>query len=158
MPRQVSATALAAMMAESTDQVFLTLVEIAHPGISAPLRFVNDTRPLTHGGQSYEPAGFTFRLPEDVEDNVPAGQIVLDNTDRRIIQAVRGLNTAPLITVKIVLADSPDTIELGPMNFALRQFSYDAGTVTGRLSYDEDFLNEGFPKYNLNPRTAAGLF
>ncbi|MCA1809893.1 MAG: DUF1833 domain-containing protein [Lentisphaerae bacterium] len=158
MARQISATALAAIFAQSTEQVFLTLLEISHPSLQIPLRFVNNTKQITHGGNIYYPSAFDFRLPDDVEDNVPSAQITLDNTDRQIVSVIRELQTAPDITAKIILADNPDVIELGPLEFKLKEASYDVFQVTGVLSYEEDFLNQVYPRFTFNPRLTPGIF
>lgn len=156
--RQLSATALEAVLTQSTDEVFLTTVRISHDSLPQDLRFVNDPNPLVRSDGTYLPAAFEFRLPDDVQDNVPQGEIVLDNVDRQIIQAVRPLQTAPEIEVCIVLASQPNTVEVGPMSFHLKQFDYDANIIRGRLGYQEDFLNTGFPRYEFTPQTTPGLF
>jgi len=156
--RQVSTTALQAMLAQQTDQIFLTCVKISHGSLSSDLRFVNDTQNLSRSDGTYMAAAFEFRLPTDQEDNVPRGQIVLDNTDRQIIQAVRPLNEAPDIEVSIVLRSSPNTIEVGPMSFKLKEFRYDESTISGSLGYEEEFLNASFPKSTFNPRSTPGVF
>lgn len=156
--RQISATALEAVLAQETDEVFLTIVKISHPTLGSDLRFVNDHAQLVRSDGTYLPAAFEFRLPDDQEDNIPRGEIVLDNVDRQIIAAVRPLQSAPEIEVNVVLASSPNTVEIGPMQFKLKKFDYNELTIRGRLGYDEDFLNEGFPKESFNPRTTPGIF
>ena len=156
--RTVSATTMEAILAQQTDQVFLTTLRISHPDLNDDLLFVNDTAQHIMSGETYLPAGFEFRLPDDVEDNVPRGQILLDNVDQQIIQVVRPLNVAPSIEVNIVRVDDPPVVELGPIEFELQEFSYDAHTIRGQLGYAQDFLTEGFPRDNFNPRTAPGLF
>lgn len=155
--RQVSAAAMEGLLAQQTDAVFLTTVSISHPDLAEDLHFVNDMVQFVYDGTTFLPAAFDFRLPNDTEDNIPRGQIVLDNTDRQIIEAVRGLKTAPDIEINIMLAD-PATVELGPIHFKLKQFSYNAETIRGDLGYEEDFLDQAFPKYTMNPRTTAGIF
>lgn len=158
MSRQISAAALEAVLSQETDKLFLTTVRISHASLDADLRFVNDRAQLIRSDGTYLPAAFEFRLPDDLEDNIPRGEIVLDNTDRQIVEAVRSLQTAPEIEVNIVLADQPNTPEIGPMQFTLKQFNYNAQTIRGRLGYDEDFLSQAVPAYTFNPRTAPGLF
>lgn len=158
MARTVSATALSAMLSQQTEQVFLTCVTISHPDLNEDLRFVDDNTPLQRNKGLYLPAAFQFRLPSDQEDNVPRGQIVMDNIDRQIIAAVRPLREAPEISIEIVLKSTPNNTELGPISFKLREFSYDAETIVGEVSPDEDFLNDAFPRRSFTPRTARGLF
>lgn len=159
--RTISATALNAVLSQQTDEIILTLVEIDHNSLSSPLRFANNTEDVTLSGNTYTAAAFDFRMPDDVEDNVPQAQITLDNVDRQIIEAIRPLNTAPDITVNVCLLDESDmscSVEIGPISFKLKSFDYDADFIKGDLGYEENFLNAGFPKYSFNPRVAAGLF
>lgn len=158
MARTISATALEAVLAQQTGEQFLTTVEIDHADLTDPLRFVQDTQAVTSNTKEYLPAAFEFQLPDDQEDNVPTGQVVLDNIDQQIIQAVRPLKTAPTITINILLRSSPDTVEMGPIAFELQEFGYDVQTIRGSLSYEEDFLNQAVPRYTFNPRLTPGLF
>lgn len=158
MPREVSLTALQAMLAQQTGEVFLVCLKISHDDLASPLRFVNNTEPVTRSDGEYLPAAFEFRLPNDSEDNVPTAEISIDNVDRQIIEAIRGLKKAPQLEVNIVLASSPNTVEVGPVEFKLKQFRYDAQTISGTLGYEEDFLNQGFPKYKFSPRLTPGIF
>jgi hypothetical protein len=158
MAREVSATALQAMLSQQTEQIVLTCLKITHPELPAPLRFVNDRADLTRADGVYQAAAFEFRLPDDTEDNVPAGEVVLDNVDRQIIEVVRPLQQAPQIEVNFVLADTPDVVEVGPIEFKLRQFSYDAQVIRGRLGYEEDFLTQSWPRYRFTPRYSPGVF
>lgn len=156
--RQVSQTALQALLAQQTGEIFLTIIKIDHPDLASPFRFVNDHAQLVRSDGTYLPAAFEFQLPNDSEDNVPTGELVMDNVDRQIIQAVRPLKVAPDIEINIVLHSSPNTVELGPIQFKLKEFSYDAQTIRGSVGYEEDFLNEGYPKDSFTPRTAQGIF
>jgi len=158
MSRQVSATMLQAMLAQSTTEIPLTVIKITHASLASPMLFVNDKISLDRSDGTYLPAAFEFRLPDDQQDNIPRGQIVLDNVDRQIIQAVRPLQSAPEIEVNIVLASQPNTVEVGPMRFKLKQFEYDATTMKGTVAYDEDFLNQNIPKDMFSPRTTPGIF
>lgn len=158
MPREVSLTALQAMLSQQTGEVFLVCLKISHDELASPLRFVNNTEPIIRADGEYLPAAFEFRLPDDSEDNVPTAEISIDNVDRKIIESVRGLKKAPELEVNIVLASSPNTVEVGPVEFKLKEFRYDAQTISATLGYEEDFLNQGFPKYKFSPQRAKGLF
>ena len=156
--RTVSASMLSSLLAQETNKVVLTCVKISHPALVSDLRFVNNTESITRADGVYNPAAFEFRLPNDRDDEVPQGQIVLDNTDRQIIQAIRPLQQAPTLEINLVLSDTPDVDEIGPMTFTLKKFQYNDSTISGTLSYEEDFLNDTFPKETFNPRTTPGIF
>jgi hypothetical protein len=155
--RNVSATARAAIYAAQTDAVFLQLIEIDHEDLEDPLRFVNNTESVVHGGNTYLPFPFRIDLPDEKEDTITNATLTIDNVDRQIVTAVRTLATAPTITWKLVLASSPDTVEAGPFEFVLRNVRYSLYTVSGELVY-EDRLNLEIPKLKFTPEYFGGLF
>jgi hypothetical protein len=157
MPRTLSAAATAAIHAQETGEVFLFLITIAHESFTPTLRFVNNTVSITSRGEVYEAWPFALNLPDEREEAIPTVQIAIDNIDRRIMEGIRALPTAPTINLEIVLASSPDTVEAGPFPFTLRGVEYDALVITGTLAY-EDILNEPAMAFSFTPRYFPGLF
>ena len=159
MSRSVSATFKAAVNAQETSEVFLVLLEIYHADIGPPttLYFVNNYEDVSSGGNTYTGFPFAINLPADLDNQLPTVQLQIDNIDRSIIAAIRGLSGPPTITIKVVLASSPDTIEAGPFEMTLRRIDYDAFTITGTLEV-EDILNEPYPGDMFSPANFPGLF
>lgn len=156
-PRDVSVTWRAASYAQETDQVFLCLLEIDQDALSSTIRIVNNTQNITHNGNLYTAFPFEFTLPQDSDENMPAATVTIDNVDRQIVEMIRSLTGPATVTVTVVLASSPDTIEAGPYEMTLRDTGYDAFQVTGRLDV-EDMLNEPYPADSFTPNTFPGLF
>ena len=102
-------------------------------------------------------APFHITLPQDRDDELPHVQLTIDNITPDIIAAIRSLTSAPTITMDVVLARTPATIEAGPFEMTLRGVSYDAFTITGQLGF-EDILNEPFPALAFTPRLFPGIF
>jgi hypothetical protein len=82
---------------------------------------------------------------------------VIDNIDRRIVQAVRSLTSAPAVLIEIVRAADPDTVEARFVDFKLANVTYDAQVVEGDLTV-EDFTAEPFPSASFSPSLFPGLF
>lgn len=161
MARTVSQTALRAILSQQTGKVFLACLTIDHADLASPLRFVNNTEAITFDSNEYSPAAFEFQAPDDSENNVPEAQITIDNVDRQIIEAIRPLKLAPDIEVNIVMFTDHQTepsVEMGPLEFKLREFNYNAEIIRGSLRYDETFLNATFPKDRITPTTTPGIF
>lgn len=157
MSRTLSNAALQAVFSQETNQVFLVLLEIDHTDLADPIRVVNNHQAITSNGQTYVPYAFEFDPPDEREGVITSAKLIIDNIDRSIVATIRNLETAPTVTVSIVLADSADTIEAGPLTFLLKNVSYDAETVSGDLIYDElDNLN--IPGDTFNPIDFGGLF
>lgn len=158
MAREVSQTALQAVLAEETNKVFLACLKISHPDMATDIRVVHDKQDLTRSDGTYIAFPFKVNLPSDSEDNIPKVNITIGNVDQTIIKELRKLTDPPTIRLEVVLASSPNTVEVGPFDFELKNISYDAFQITGELGYAEDFLNEPFPKDTFNPNTARGMF
>lgn len=156
MPRTVSSTLKASVFAQNTEQVYLALLVISHADITT-LRFVCNTEDVTSGGNVYTAYPFDIRLPQERDDQPPQMPIIIDNVDRAIVDEIRTLTSAPDITLTMVLASSPNTLEYGPVEATLRNVKWDLGTITGDLQA-EDLLNEPYPGYAFTPQTTPGLF
>ncbi len=158
MSRAVSAAALAAMMAESTDDVFLTCITLDHDDLPSPIRLVDNDADLVRTAGTFTAYPFQLTLPADLEDRLPSVTLVVDNIDRSLITMVRDLADPPTATVEIVLADSPNTVEAGPFEFRARSVSYNALAIQLSLAYEYDVLNERFPGPIFDPSRFSGLF
>jgi hypothetical protein len=156
-PRSLSSAAVRALTAQETGEAFLMLVTITHDDLAAPLYFANNTVDVTSRGHQFLGWPFEVALPDEREDALPTVQLRIDNVDRRIMEGIRGLLTAPTVLLEIVLASAPDIIEAGPFNFTLRGVEYDALVITGTLA-PEDVLNEPAMQYSFTPDLFPGLF
>lgn len=158
MPRTISAEARAAIFAQQTGEVFVVLLDLEHPAFTSPVRVCSDNRRVVSGGYAYDPFPFDITLPDETEDSPPRVSLRIDNVDRRIVSEIRRVSGAPVrVVVRVVLASSPDTVEAGPFEFALRDVTYDEQAVEGTLMY-EDLLNEPFPADSFTPARFPSLF
>lgn len=160
MSRNVSATFVQSVNAQETNQVFLVLLLIDHSSLTEPIRIVNNFEDISSNGATYIGCPFAITFPSDLEDQLPAVTLSIDNVDRQIVAAVRNIDPTdgPATSeISVVLASSPDTIEVGPMSLTLREVSYDAALVTGTMQ-PEDILNEPYPGDIFSPGFYPGLF
>lgn len=157
MSRTVSAGAKAALFAQQTDAVFLVLLEISHSELSSPIRVVNNMTDVTSGGNVFLASAFDVNLPDDTSDKPPQVSLSICNVDRSITQALADITTPPTVKMWVVLASSPSTLEVGPLEFTLLSVEYDVLTIRGTLGY-EPILNEPFPADSFTPEYFPGLF
>ncbi|MCL4715450.1 MAG: DUF1833 domain-containing protein [Hyphomonadaceae bacterium] len=134
--RVLSAPATAAIAAEETDEVFLVLVGIDHVDLVQPIRVVNNVEPVDSGGETYVGLPFEIELPDEGERPGEA-RLSVDNVDRRIVEALRTVQSAPTVEIKVVLASQPDVIEYELSGLTLRDTTYDVATVQGYLRYED---------------------
>jgi Domain of unknown function (DUF1833) len=157
MSRTLSTAALEAIYSQETNQVFLVLLTIDHVDLTLPIRVVNNHQAITSNSQTYVPYAFEFDPPDEREGVITSAKLIIDNIDRSIVSIIRSLLTAPTVSVSIVLADSPDTIEAGPLEFQLKNVSYNVETVSGDLIYN-DIETINIPGDTFNPADFGGLF
>lgn len=156
MSRLTSTTFRAAANAQETSEAFLVLLDIAQAAIGT-FRIVNNYANVTHGGQVYTAFPFEITLPEDTDERMPTVSLAIDNVDQQLVQAVRSMTGPATVTVRVVLASNPDSIEAGPYTMTLRDTSYNIQLVTGRLDV-EDMINEPYPGDIFNPGRFPGMF
>lgn len=158
MARDLSTAAVKAVLAQQTDEVFVFLLQVDHPSFVAPIRVCNNNEDVTSGGFEFLRFPFEITLPDDSESAPPAVKLRIANADREIVNAVRSISGEPAtVTLSIVMASSPNTIEAGPLVFKLRDVEYNASEVTGTLKF-EDILNEPYPADTYSPTRYPSLF
>lgn len=155
--RHLSGPAMSAVMARETDKVFVPLMKIEHPSI-ATLRICADTAPLVRLDGTYQPFPFEFVLPQDDDADLPRAAVKVDNVDREIVKTLSALTGRPKITFMLVVADTPEVVEYGPVEFLMGQASWDRLMVTSTLAYQEDLWMQAVPGQTYNPSNSPGLF
>ena len=146
-----------AVNAPETGEAFLILLTLDHDTLDEPLRFTSDGVDTESRGNTYIAFPFQISLPPSSKDQPPKMQLTIDNVDRQIVQTIREIQSAPSITVEVVLASTPDTVEVTLPDFILLNASYDRLTVQGDLVL-ELLEREPFPADTYNPANFPGLF
>jgi hypothetical protein len=156
MPRSLSPAALASANAQSTDEVWLVLLTIEHNEIDSPIRVVNNTEDIVSRGQTYIGFPFDFELPGEDADAPTKARLRIDNVDRRIVEAVRTISSPPLVTLEVILASAPDTVEFSFSGLTMREIDYDVSSVSGDLLFESIFAEP--VTYTMTPSRFPGLF
>jgi len=157
MSRSISADFYTAIYAQETDKILLTLIEITHPDLAAPLRLVNNTEAIVSDGETYYPYWFSVMFPEEDNGRIKEVRLVMDNTDRQLVIALRSITSPATINVRFALASSPDVVEVELAAMSLRNVSYDVHTVSGELVYEER-VNFQIPALTINPVDFPGAW
>lgn len=157
MSRTVSADAIKAVNSAQTDEVFLIILTLSHADLASDICVVNDLVDIVSNGVTYTAFPFSISLQGENPENLTNAQLRIDNVDRRIITALRSIDSPPTITLSVILSSSPDTVELGPVEFVLRNASYDSQAVSGELVYEER-LDAHIPQHQFRPKWFPGLF
>lgn len=138
--RTMSTSAVQALMAQETDAVFLILLTIEHESLAVPIRVVNNNVNIVSRGNTYQAFAFDITLPND-DDGLPVAKLTMDNIGLELIKTIRSIKSNPTVTIEIILASSPDTVELAVYDMTLKSVQFNAYTVSGDLVV-EDILNQ----------------
>ena len=157
MPRDTSLTFRRAVFAQQTGEILLSLATIEHAALAAPIRIVDNRTNITSRGNVYTACGFGLLPPQETAERLPVTSMWVDNIDRAYTEGMRGVTTPATVTLEIILASDPDTVEAGPFVFRVERLVFDAKTITGRLAF-EDFLNEMVPAGRITPADFPGVF
>jgi hypothetical protein len=155
MPRSLSNTALASLQAQQTGEVWLVLLTITNPG-AATIRVVNNTEDVVSRGATFQAFPFEIELPGEDPDSPSSARLRIDNVDKRIVEAVRSIVSPPLITIEVVLASQPDTVEIAYSNLTMRSVEYDAESVRGELTFESIYSEP--VTLTITPNRFPGLF
>ena len=155
--RDTSTSARAQLYAQQSTQAFLHLVTIEHDDLAAPIYLTDDLTNITSNGQVYTAFPMKVVLPPDIPSEMPQVDLVIDAVDRSIITAVRSITTPPTVTINVIMASTPDTIECGPLVYEAVAVDYNATEVRLRLEV-ERILSEPYPANLFTPTNSPLLF
>jgi len=154
---RISPNATEAVLAPETEKIFLHLLTIETSN-GVLLRFVDNNQHVTSRGQEYIAAGFTIILPEQTSDAPRPCRLAIDNTDLLIFQEIKKASGQDItVTVCIIMTDTPDVYERGPLKYKLRNVRANKNTVEGEV-YDFYLTDRKFPKDTYTPQDFQGLF
>jgi hypothetical protein len=167
MSRNLSSGFLAAAFSQETDEVVICLLTITHPDLSTPIYLSSNPTerisddPLIYAtnsrGNQYLTLPFDFTMPDDQADSAPRIQLVVDNTQRELVGLLRSISTPATIVVEIVLASSPDHVEIAMPGLQLGNAKITEQSVSIDLVADP-LVNEPFPGGSFTAGAFPGLF
>jgi hypothetical protein len=165
----LSPAALRAMFSQESDDTLITLVTITGPGISTPIRLadgytqrISETDDdvvygVTSRGNDYIFLPLQITLPTEEQTAAPRCTITINDVTRYLTPVIREINSAPSVTLELVLASSPNTVEASFPGFLMAGIQYNADTVTAELTV-ETLTSEPFPAHQFTPSSFPGLF
>lgn len=156
MARTLSSTALASIHAQETGEVWLVLLTISHASLPSPIRVVNNNEDITSRGNIYQAFPFDIVLPGEDPDGITKAMLRFDNVERTAITAIRGLTSPPSVTIEVILASAPDTVEISFEGLTVRNVTYDAVQIEGELHF-ESLWTEPIT-LTMTPSRFPGLF
>lgn len=155
MPRNLSVTTEQQLTAQDMSSAFLQLLTVEHAG--GILRYVDNPSNIVSLGRVFTAARFEMQDPTEGEDSPPVVNLQFETADTTILTILRSDEEAPVVTIEYCLEDDPNTIEYGPMEFEVKQFTRSGNTISVSLGY-EPILNEPIPADLYTSALFPGLF
>jgi len=140
----------------STDAAFWFLLTVWTPG-DPEILLVNNLEPVVSRGKTYQPYPFSLVLPNDDTTKTPTVSITIDNVDRRLMELIRGLPTAPNVKVELITSKFPDLVEREIDYLKVRAVEYNAMSIQFTLEI-QNVMARQFPAGSYDPVQFADLF
>lgn len=167
MSRALSFNFLQAAYGQETSEVIVGLFTFTHATLAQPILLstnpsqrISDS-PLLYAtnsrGSQYLFLPLGFSLPDDKSDTPPLVTLTLDNVDQDLVSILRGITSPLTVKLEIVLASTPDTVEVSFPSFEMTDIAVTEGQITGTLAIDAR-VNEPYPSGQFTPGGFPGVF
>lgn len=161
MARNISTSTRAGITAPQSALAFLTMLVIESDELSSPLYFVQNNVNVVSsaygGSHTYIAANFSAKVPSQEESKTQETSLSISGVNRQMLEIIRSINSPLQVRMFIVREDSPNTVELGPFLFKLRNITYDVNTVSGSLLHEYTLMNN-ISSMTITSRNFPGLF
>lgn len=156
MSRDSSNKLLSIVNADSPNDIFLYLVTVAWEDGSYS-RYVKNYESITSRGNVYSPSSFEISLPAEPDGNIPTINFSFGVDNYGALEKLRSSTKQADLTLEVVLASDPNTVEIGPFTFQIKGFSVTGNAVQVEAGF-EPFLDLALPQIRYNPLLFPGLF
>ena len=157
MSRDISAACLAAIYAPQTAKVFVDLLTIEHEDWASTIRLARDRVDVVSRGNTYTAFPFDAQLVAERAEELPKAEISVGFFTAEMIAAIRSISTPPTVSIEVVLADAPDTVEVSVLGLQATQCTYDRNGFVLTLEA-EPLLSEPYPHGIFSPAGFPGIF
>jgi hypothetical protein len=168
----LSQAAKQAMFSAETSEQLITLVTIEYKNLQGATQYfrladsytqrisetdADVTYGVQSGGNNYFFLPLQITLPDESDGNMPRCSINISDVTRYLTKAIRELYEPPKVTLQLVLASQPNTIEASFGGLYITNITYSADTVQCQLEMI-NYASEPFPAYTFSPNYFPGLF
>lgn len=94
---------------------------------------------------------------EDSSGSAPRAKITLYDVTKLVLPSLRNLLEPPTVDIRLVMSNTPNTLEADFLGFKLSSINYNQDSISGDLSID-GLEQEPFPCHSFLPNTFPGLF
>ena len=167
MARTLSLNFREAINAQESGEVPIFLVTFTHAQLTTPIRLSTDptTRlsdaPLLYAtvsrGTNFYFVPMEVTLPDEREGSAPRSQIKISNITREVTELIRAITTPPKALLELVLASTPDSVEVSSPLLDVLASTTTATDLTLELALNS-MQTELVPTDHFDPAGFPGLF
>lgn len=99
---------------------------------------------------------FQIDLPGEDPEVPSVARLKIDNVDQQIVEAIRGLPSAPTASLEVVLHSQPEEVEIGFYDLTIRAADFDALYVEAQMTFEPIFSEP--LSVEMTPARFPGLF
>lgn len=169
--RRVSLNTRQSLDAVATDEIYVVLFRFTHPSLEKPVFLSTDPterlslEPLYYGTYSswLNPNREPFiailasaMVPDDKEDAPAAATLILETVDKDMATVLRSIKDRATVDMAVVLASSPDVLEMEYTGLKLMVANGNASEITLQISR-ESIYEEPFPYGRMTRARFPGL-
>lgn len=152
----MSTAAKAALFAQETDEALIVLITLNQPSWAQPLRLAQWDQDVTSRGNVYLGARVEVVLPEMGRDGVGPGKLALRVVTADLIALIRTINGPIEVTLEIVRAADPDTVELPAQVLEVAEIPWTMNEIEMPLVF-ADLATQRYPADIMGPAIFPGL-
>lgn len=142
---------------QTSGEIPVVLISISSAELPEDMNFALNDADVTHNTIVFKRSGFQYKPPAQGDQVGTVGQLRIDNVDRVLSQAVKGLAEAPAIQIIQVLASDPDHIQDSFPPFKFFNISWNNFDMEGSIGLPND-SDEPSVSLSYSPREAPGLY
>lgn len=157
MPANLSNKLKAQLFKQFSDDPFVALYTLSHPNFASTFRLAANTEDIVSNGFTYVFYPIDVSLPVDDGETVRKVELRLSNVDLSLIRELRQITTPVDVTMQMVLASDPDTIEYELPALKLSNIRYNSQEIVGTLTLD-DILSKRLTSEQYTPKNFPGIF
>jgi len=157
MSNAVSNKLLAELYGQVSGDPFLMLVTLTHPTFPQGFYLVNNTENIISRGREYQAFPMEITLPPDDGETIRDISIEFDNVSLELIGEMRSITTPMNMKIEMLLASSPNDVEISLEDLKLRNITYDKQRISAKF-YMDSFLNSELTSEKYTPSLYPGLF
>lgn len=156
MPNNLSPELLAQLYTQESSDPFLILVTLSHADFST-VRLVNNSENVVSRGNTFMSFPMRIVLPVDDGESDREVSIEFDNVSRELIEEIRSVTTQIDVTLEMILASTPDVVQMSIEELKIGNLSYNQNTISAKL-YLDNFLSSAMTSEKYTAQTFPGIF